>query len=243
MKTVRPGSRPFALRSLFHSCLRLARNVMLDLRYGGIFLGGIIKTRYGHLGAHNTVNTDYGVMPYLFRSVEVAESDVLVDVGCGKGRIVNWWLAQGLKNKIIGVEIDPVVASQTKRRLIKYKNVQIVAGNILDVLPPEGTICYLYNPFSQDVIRGFKDSLAKHGARNVRLIYYFSAFHDSVLAEVFRNDPRWTIRPISLPSSLHLAGERGYLIEPVQHSQVPGHQEGCQEHPTVANPDIQNRSG
>ena len=85
MKSVRSGSRPFAVRSLFHSCLRLARNVVLDLRYGGVFLGGTIKARHEALGAHNISNTDYDVMPHLFRPVEIAESDVLV----------RRWLRQG----------------------------------------------------------------------------------------------------------------------------------------------------
>ena len=80
---------------------------LTDLRYGGYF-GGFQKTRYGHLGAHDTMSSHYFVLSRLFGKFPVKESDVLVDVGCGKGRVINWWLRKGCRHRIIGIELDEV---------------------------------------------------------------------------------------------------------------------------------------
>src|SRR4249919_4103205 len=69
---------------------RLSRNVVIDLRYGP-FLGGTVSTRYRHEGAHPVGNSDYLVLRAIFEG-RVQDGDLLVDVGCGRGRVLNHWL-------------------------------------------------------------------------------------------------------------------------------------------------------
>ncbi len=180
---------------------RLLRNVALDLKYGS-FLGGSIQTRYGDLGAYNTVNSDYELLSHLFHGIEIRESDVLVDVGCGKGRVINWWLSRGMKNKMIGVEIDEAIAATTRRRLRKHSNVEIIHGNVLDVLPARGgTIYYLFNPFSADIVRQFRDRLKAHTPRELKIIYYFATHKDAAHVHWFRDDPKWKVKEIPISSA------------------------------------------
>lgn len=154
------------------SAFRLARNVAFDLRYGA-FLGGVIPTRYGEDGAANVANTDYGVLPRLFADL-IREDDVLVDVGCGKGRVLNWWLNHYPRNRIIGVELDPQVGANTARRLRRWPQVSIRIGSVVDAFPDEGTLFYLFNPFSLPVmekfVTRFMDSPGRGSGR--RIIYY-----------------------------------------------------------------------
>jgi hypothetical protein len=72
----------------------IARTLATDLRYGAI-LSGNVGTRYRQAGAYNVVNTPYAVLPQIFAG-RIGRDDVLVDVGCGKGRVINWWLSRGL---------------------------------------------------------------------------------------------------------------------------------------------------
>lgn len=65
-----------------------------DLRYGGRF-GGIIKTRYAHLGAKHTQSSNYYVISSVFAYAPLKAGDVFVDVGCGKGR----WRLLSLTNR------------------------------------------------------------------------------------------------------------------------------------------------
>src|SRR5438309_3201576 len=99
---------------------RLARNIVTDARYGG-FLGGTKPTRFGHLGAKDTANTDYRSLEYSL-GPQLRQGEVVADVGCGKGRVINWLLSIGLANKIYGIELDPEVGEATRRRLSKFAN-------------------------------------------------------------------------------------------------------------------------
>lgn len=172
---------------------RLIRNTSLDLRYGG-FLGGSKMTSHSHLGASNTVNTDYAVMPQIFDG-RIRESDVLVDIGCGKGRVINWWLSRGHRNRIVGIDLDEEIAARTRRRLSRYANVSILTGNALDLLPPDGTVFYLYSPFTAQVFREFRDRLREmFSHRGDVTVLYYAPYH----LDVFREDPSWEIEEVRL---------------------------------------------
>ena len=68
---------------------RLVYNVLFDLKYGR-FLGGKKHTPYSLMGANVTANSDYKAMTIFFKG-NIKLDDVLVDVGCGKGRVINFW--------------------------------------------------------------------------------------------------------------------------------------------------------
>jgi SAM-dependent methyltransferase len=170
---------------------RKAWNVLLDLRYGAM-LRGSVATMYPEKGSTETANTAYDVLAEIFPPGSIREDDVLVDIGCGKGRVLNWWLSRGYRNKIIGIELDPRIAEQTRRRLRRYRNVVVITGDAIENLPPDGTVYYLYNPFKLPVVRAFCDRLAKSldGSKEVRIYY----FHPSAASlAVFEKDPRWQI--------------------------------------------------
>lgn len=176
------------MRKLASKSARFVRNLLLDIRYGA-FLGGTRKSPYAHLGVQDTANTDYGVLPLIFRDV-IQDSDVLVDIGSGKGRVINWWLSRGLRNSIFGIELDKRVASAAQRRLRRYTNVKIICGDAISKLPANGTIFYIYNPFSRPWVTALKDALAPIFARGgSRILFYYNCIH--VCA--FKEDPAWKV--------------------------------------------------
>lgn len=184
--------------TFFRGSKRLLHNALLDLRYGA-FLGGTIKSPYANLGILDTASTDYAAMPLIFEGI-VQDSDVLVDIGCGKGRVINWWLSQGLRNKMVGIELDEKVALKTQRRLRRYQNVQIIGGDALDLLPDNGTLFYLFNPFNEPWVFAFKARIAALVARhNARMILYYNCVH----VDVFRRDPDWIVDEVELCRPFH----------------------------------------
>ncbi|MGB2622944.1 MAG: methyltransferase domain-containing protein [Candidatus Acidiferrum sp.] len=160
-------------------------NVVLDLRFGALLRGGK-ETSYPHLGAYATNNSSYGVIHTLFRG-RVKPSDVLVDVGCGKGRVINAWLAEGYANRMIGIELDPDVAAESRRRLRRFPNVSILTGEILANFPRDGTLFYLFNPFNAAMMSKFKETLkeclSSRSVPKATLVYY-----NSLHADVFAGD-------------------------------------------------------
>jgi hypothetical protein len=144
-----------------YSKLSIARhkfyNVLLDIRYGCI-LSGAIPSRHSHLGATHTANSDYSALAVLFEG-RINKTDVLVDVGCGNGRVINWWLNQGLRNRMIRIDLDEDIAQQTRGRLSKYPKVKIITGNAVTDLPSAETLFYLRNPFHAEIVAPFKHRL------------------------------------------------------------------------------------
>ena len=123
----------------------------------------------------------------IFARVPIASSDVLVDIGCGEGRVINFWLSQGLKNPIIGIEVVEAVAEQARKRYRKYPNVSIVTGDALANLPRNGTVFFLYNPFSEKALPQFEKAIRP---LNARIVYhqnnYMAPFDSST----------WDVEPI-----------------------------------------------
>lgn len=183
---------------------RLLRNVAIDLRYGGRFLGGTVPTRLGKVGALDTASSDYLVLHQVFEG-RVHPEDVLVDVGCGKGRVINHWLSRGYRNRIVGIELDPDIAERTRRRLRRFANVSIITGDACEVLPREATVIYLYNPFERDVWHRFKATVEER-CPDATLLYYYPEHIDP-----FRDDPRWAVSDVDLRPLLP-AGYGAYFL-------------------------------
>ncbi len=187
--------------------IRIIRNFLLDMRYGG-FLGlnlGIydISRRpdardtspgeftynpYHWLACLN--NADVEFLEYAFKD-RIKASDVLVDVGCGRGRAISWWLDQGHRNRMIGIELDPQTAERTRRRLRKFENVTIITGDATQNIPPDGTLFFLNNPFGEPIMAAFRDRLKETAAQpeRITMLYY-----NPKQLPVFEEDPVWNIQ-------------------------------------------------
>jgi hypothetical protein len=167
------------------------RSLLLDLRYGG-YCGGTIPSRFAHLGAERTGSTAYFQIEEHFHraGIQVGPADVLVDIGCGKGRVLNYWLSCGYRNRMVGLELDPQIADWVRRRLRSWPNVEIITGDAVENLPEEGTIFYAANPFNAAVMARLKARMEALflGRREVVLLYC-NCHHTGV----FAHDPAWRV--------------------------------------------------
>src|SRR5690349_8783264 len=114
----------------YRKAIRLAKNAAIDLRYGG-FLGGSTTSSHLLRGAYETVNSDYTVLSQIVPPV-IRPDDVVVDVGCGRGRFINFLLYRGYLNRIIGIELNAEIAERTRLRLRRHRTVEIRCGNAID---------------------------------------------------------------------------------------------------------------
>jgi hypothetical protein len=151
------------------------------------------------MGANDVYHTKYSVMPLIFNLVPIKERDVLVDVGCGKGRVINYWLSRKLKNRIYGLELDKEIAQRTSKQFAKYKNVSIIPGDAIANIPLNATVFYFYNPFSEDKVRQFEEKLCQlFQGKSIKVIYY-----NPKSISVFYNG-RWRIKYINFEKDLGL---------------------------------------
>ncbi|MCX7922426.1 MAG: hypothetical protein N3B21_10520 [Clostridia bacterium] len=191
------GTLKYCILVCYHSLYSLLRDTFLDLKYSGKILKGNHKTSYKHLGANDVYHTDYSVMPLIFNHISISRDDVLVDVGCGKGRVINYWLSQKLSNKMIGLELDPLVGRQTSSQFTARKNVKIIIGDAIANLPDDGTVFYFYNPFEAQNVARFEKRIADMSQKkSVKIIYY-----NPKSLYIFNNG-RWDINFISFEKDL-----------------------------------------
>src|SRR5262245_10133871 len=144
------------LRYSLHVVKERAYASALDLRFGGKLCRTDLDETIYRDGRHTMVHSGYHVLRDIFARVPIDENDVLVDVGCGEERVINFWLSQGLTNLMIGIEAVERVANRTRERYREYYNVSIVTGDALENIPENGTLFYLYNPFSDDIVDRFE---------------------------------------------------------------------------------------
>src|SRR3954462_15345505 len=92
---------------------RLLKNAYLDFQVQRMFLGGTIDPVTSPRGdATATASANYADIETIFSSVvQIGSDDVIVDIGCGKGRVINHLLFNQASNRIIGIELNTEVAA------------------------------------------------------------------------------------------------------------------------------------
>lgn len=168
--------------------------------------------------------TPYCVLERLADSGILRQSDVILDYGCGKGR-VDFFLSSQLNIKTIGIEYDEGIFEQALENKKSSKSAtEFVLTKAEDYeVPPDVTGCYFFNPFSVEILRSVVAKIiASYYAapREMLLFFYYPSdeyisylmsvdeleFYDEISCQdLFEgNDPRERVVIFELP---------GYEIE------------------------------
>jgi SAM-dependent methyltransferase len=173
---------------IYYVAMQALSTAYLDFRFGRKICRFYPDSNEDLEGIHVIEPTPYYSLHELFKRISISSTDVLVDVGCGEGRVLNFWLSLGLKNKLVGIEINETVARDAVRRYRNRSNVQIICGNaIANVSICGGTIFYLFDPFSEAMFAEFERAVR---GSNVRIIYC-----NPQAVKVFENG-QWDIQKI-----------------------------------------------
>ena len=123
--------------------------------------------------------TPYPVLERLANSGYIRKKDVLLDYGCGKGR-VDFFLSYQTKAKTIGIEYDEriyqSVTENQKTAVSGAKTAFMLARAEEYEVPAEVNRCYFFNPFSvelmQEVMKRIKVSYDEN-PRELLLFFYY----------------------------------------------------------------------
>lgn len=120
--------------------------------------------------------TPYAVLERLVNSGLIRESDVVLDYGCGKGR-VDFFLSCQTKAGTIGVEYDERIyrsAMENQKTAVSGTSVEFVPARAeAYAVPPEVNRCYFFNPFSLEILRKVMARILKSYYENPREIFLF----------------------------------------------------------------------
>ena len=125
--------------------------------------------------------TDYRVLERLVSNGLVEEDDVVLDYGCGKGR-VDFFLSYRTKAKTIGIEYDDRIygmAMENRSAVISRVKPTFVHARAEEYpVPPDVNRCYFFNPFSVEILHKVMARILEsyyENPREITLLFYYPA--------------------------------------------------------------------
>ena len=123
--------------------------------------------------------TPYAVLERLANSGWIRKKDVVLDYGCGKGR-VDFFLAYQTGAHCVGVEYDEriiAVARENQTMAVSAQKVEIVLGNAETYKVPEQVNrIFFFNPFSVEILQTAMTRILDSyygSSRELLLFFYF----------------------------------------------------------------------
>ena len=125
--------------------------------------------------------TPYCVLDRMVRSGLFGPEDVVLDYGCGKGR-VGFFLGCRARCRTIGIEYDPYIHEDALRNcrstILRQKPEFILARAEEYEVPPQVSRCYFFNPFSVEILRAVCARILQSWyecPRDIFLFFYYPA--------------------------------------------------------------------
>jgi len=123
--------------------------------------------------------TPYSVLERLANSGLIRKKDVLLDYGCGKGR-VDFFLSYQTRAKTIGIEYDERIyqaATENQKKAISGARTEFVLTRAEEYeVPAEVNVCYFFNPFSIELLRKVMARIVESyymNPREMTLFFYY----------------------------------------------------------------------
>lgn len=122
--------------------------------------------------------TPYAVLERLADSGYIRSDSIVIDYGCGKGR-VGFFLRHCLKCRTIGLEYDPQIYEQAlwnQGQYEKTENIMFLCENAAEYKIKDADCFYFFNPFSVEILKSvlarILDSYYEQ-PRTMKLFFYY----------------------------------------------------------------------
>ena len=136
--------------------------------------------------------TPYVVLNDLIQLELLKKEDVVVDYGCGKGRI-EFFLNSQVGCKVIGIEHEEKLIEKANENLKQYgndENIIFIHSKAEDYVPDEANCFYFFNPFSTKIFRKVLERIGesyKRQPRDILIFFYYSTIEYKLY---LRSEPR-----------------------------------------------------
>ncbi|MBO5097339.1 MAG: class I SAM-dependent methyltransferase [Agathobacter sp.] len=123
--------------------------------------------------------TPYSVLVRLADSDYINEENIVVDYGCGKGR-VGFFLSSQIDCKVIGIEFDAKIYGQAYDNLSGFvarrEKVEFLCIGAENYEIEEADVFYFFNPFSVEILQSVIGKIKKSyydDPREMKLFFYY----------------------------------------------------------------------
>lgn len=124
--------------------------------------------------------TPYAVLERLAESGYIHPENVVIDYGCGKGR-VGFFLNHRLGCKVIGLEYDEKIYRQALKNLEEYSKkdgITFICENAEKFEVKAADCFYFFNPFSVEILRSVMARIMDSYYENPRSLQFFFYYLD-----------------------------------------------------------------
>ena len=149
----------------------MAADEQRDIAQCGRSLAEPGKTRFAKLGAHDPTPTPYFILEDLFEGLRFEDDSHLLDVGCGTGRVLAYFLEAHLPGRATGIELDPEIAAFAASWTSSFEGVDVIEGNALEIPLAPYSHLYLFNPFDTNLLERFIMKIEQDAARETTVVH------------------------------------------------------------------------
>jgi predicted RNA methylase len=152
---------------------------MLNIKTVGVQKGFHTSVHY-----HRYEPTPYSALEKLFRHYQLAETDRVVDFGCGKGRLM-FYTHHLFRNTVVGIEMDQGLYQDALENLNRYSKRNRHAKDQIHFhcclaeeypINPSDNRFYFFNPFTIQIFKRIVHHIlasVEHSKRQVELVLYY----------------------------------------------------------------------
>lgn len=125
--------------------------------------------------------TPYCVLGRLAESGYISKENIVIDYGCGKGR-VSFFLNHKLGCKVIGIDFDERMCKAAQENLLSYSsskngnNMKFIYESAEKYEIKDADTFYFFNPFSVEVLQSVIGKIKKSyydNPREMKLFFYY----------------------------------------------------------------------
>ena len=123
--------------------------------------------------------TPYIVLEELIKLDLIKKEDIIVDYGCGKGRI-GFFLNKQIGCKVVGIDHSERLLKMATKNLESYGDngdIKFIHSKAEEYLPTDANYFYFFNPFStkifRQVLRKIEES-KENNPRDILIFFYYS---------------------------------------------------------------------
>ncbi len=163
---------------------RRLNNISWEYRLG-ISTRGVVPVP--HSDSHHYATMNYVTIWSVLDHLELQSSDVVIDIGCGKGRVL-CCAARYPVARVIGVDLSEEfckAARENAQRMRGRRAPIMVQASMADELDySDATVLFLFDPFGAQTVAELLDKVRRDARRPLRI-----AYANPTCDEVFRRQP------------------------------------------------------
>lgn len=159
--------------------------------------------------------TPYSVLERLAESGYIERENIVVDYGCGKGR-VGFFLNSQIGCDVFGIEYNEkifAIAEQNKGTFRGKSRIHFVCKNAGEFEIINADCFYFFNPFSVEILRSVLGKIIDsyyRNPRNMKLFFYYP--NDEYLSELMAQDELMFLDEIDCRDLFEGSNERERIL-------------------------------